>query len=160
MSMAVASSAESAAAKTAVADAAIVRPSSVRSRPAIRAAVAGSDKAHRYRTDGGSAHQRQYDAPRTFHGTPVIFNAECSIETRAFASRKPKRIVSRDRAARSFVGCRPPPGPGPIHAGLSPTYHLEIVEAQDDAPALDLEQDFMIDYNVTLLSAASHTDGK
>jgi len=69
MSMAVALHAESAAAEAAISHTAILRPSSVRSRPAIRAAVARPDKAHRYGADGRGSHHRQDDAARTFHGS-------------------------------------------------------------------------------------------
>ena len=61
--------AESAAAETAIADAATFPPSPVRSGPAVRTAVVRPDKTHRYRADGRRAHQRQHHAPRTFHGT-------------------------------------------------------------------------------------------
>lgn len=100
MSMTVTMRAESAATETAIADAAIVRPSSVGSRPARGTAIARPHKAHRYGADGGGAHQRQHNSPRTFHGTtckPSMSNVH--IEARAFASRKRKRMVSRDRAA-------------------------------------------------------------
>jgi hypothetical protein len=64
--------AKSAAAETAVTNAAILRPSSIRSRPAIRTAIARPDKTHRHDADGGRTHQRQHHASRTFHGTTCV----------------------------------------------------------------------------------------
>jgi hypothetical protein len=60
-------SAESAAAKAAVLNAAIVEQLPVRAQPSLRTAVAPHEP-HRHGTDGRSAHQRQHNAPRTFHG--------------------------------------------------------------------------------------------
>jgi hypothetical protein len=104
MSMAVPLRAESAAAKTAIADAAIFRPSPVRSRTGPRAAIIAPHETHRYRTDGGAAHQRQYNTARTFHGTPLDPSCgNAAIETFPSQGRKRKRIGSLHRAARRFA---------------------------------------------------------
>jgi hypothetical protein len=65
--------AESAAAKAAISHAAILRPSPVRSRPAIRTAIARPDKTHRYGADGRGSHHRQDNAARTFHEPTLDF---------------------------------------------------------------------------------------
>jgi hypothetical protein len=71
MSMAVTLHADSAAAEAAISHPAIVGPSSVRSRPAIRTAVAGPDKTHRHGAGGRGTHHRQHNAARTFHGSAL-----------------------------------------------------------------------------------------
>jgi hypothetical protein len=70
--------AESAAAEAAISHAAIVRPSSVRSRPAIRTAVARPDKTHRHGADRRSSHHRQHNAARTFHVSALELGSEAN----------------------------------------------------------------------------------
>ena len=58
---------KSAAAETAVADSAILRPTAVRVRPLVGSAGVAPHETHRHGADRRSAHQRQDHTARTFH---------------------------------------------------------------------------------------------
>jgi hypothetical protein len=138
MSMTMTLRAESAAAKTAIADAAIFRPSPVRSRPGLRAAIVAPHETHRYRTDGGAAHQRQYNAARTFHGTPLDPSCgNAAIETLPPQGRK------RNASAHCIVRRRkhqPPPEKCELKACAKPPKpaRATLPEPEGEAPEADL----------------------
>jgi hypothetical protein len=73
--MTMADRAESAAAEAAILNPAIIEQLAVRSQPSLRTAVAPHET-HRYDADGGGAHQRQHNAPRTFHGSALGLASE------------------------------------------------------------------------------------
>jgi hypothetical protein len=96
--------------EAAVSDRTIFRPPPVRVGHSVGSAVAARPETHRYRTDGRSAHQRQDDTARAFHGEApghsgrtrdiLSFSANQASQSRCFHS-----IVRNGTGP----GCRQPP---------------------------------------------------